>query len=189
MANILIGFVCGFLFAFLVRLIVINVREKSGKDEIKYRPMPLGFKMKSMIREVVFKFSIRRFNRDFLLNVKLHGKVVMQVMHRSHFPELLKNLSDVRFGLAIYIPIKPLSAEQQQILVKVLNEEMEQFSVSEYPIEYFVVDAGVRAKFNGYLMARIIKDVFDADDVDLELYDEGILPYHYALYASDRKII
>jgi len=105
----------------------------------------------------------------------------MQVMHRSHFPEIAVNASDLKFGLAIYIPIKPLNSTQRNVLIKVLKEESENFEAAEHPIEYFVIDAGSRVRFTGYLMARIIKEVFKLEDVDVELFDEGVLPYHYLL--------
>lgn len=186
MITLVIGFVAGFLFAFLLRLFIIGIREKRGMNELKYKSLPLTSKMKIIVRQIIFKFSILKFNRDFLLNIKLNGRVIMQLMHRSHFPELITNLSDVKFGLAIYIPIKPLTTHQQQVLVKLLKEESEQFSASERPIEYFVIDAGSRARYNGYLIARIVREVFKSDDVDLELSDEGILPYHYHLDVRKR---
>jgi len=70
MVKLIISFILGFLFAFLLRLIVINVREKKGLNEVKYKSLPLTSKMKIIIREIIFKFSIQRFNRDFLLNLK-----------------------------------------------------------------------------------------------------------------------
>lgn len=181
MVKLIVAFVVGFFCAILLRLIVIAVREKKGLNEAKYKSLRLTSKMKIMVREIIFKFSIQRFNRDFLLNIKSNGEVIMQLMHRSHFPELLINTSDVKFGLAIYLPIKPLTVDQKQILLKVLNEESENFNVAEYPIEYFVIDSGSRARYTGYLIARIIQEVFKKEDVEFELYDEGILPYHYHL--------
>lgn len=181
MIKLIISFVLGFLFAFLLRLIVINVREKKGLNEVKYKSLPLTSKMKIIIREIIFKFSIQRFNRDFLLNLKNNDQVIMQVMHRSHFPEVVVNASDLKFGLAIYIPIKPLNSTQKNGLIKILKEESESFEIAQPPIEYFVIDAGSRVRYTGYLIARIIKEIFKLEDVDVELFDEGILPYHYLL--------
>lgn len=171
----------GFLFAFLLRLIVINRREKKGLYEIKYKPIGLSSKMKVLLRELIFKFSIKKFNRDFLLNINSDGKCIIQIMHRSHFPEFCKDLSDVKFGLAIYIPTKPLTSEQKVKLMQVLKEESEEFNKTDYPVEYFVIDAGSRARYTGYLIARVIKEVFNKEDVSYELFDEGTLPYHYPL--------
>jgi hypothetical protein len=179
--TIVTSFLLGFVFAFLVRLIVIDRREKKGLHEIKYNPLSLSSKMKGIIRELIFKFSIQKFNRDFLLNIKSNGVHLMQIMHRSHFPEVCENISDVKFGLAIYIPTKPLSTEQKNELKKILQEEMEEFKRYDYPIGYFVIDAGSRVRFTGYLLARIITEVFGKEDVDLELFDDGILPYHYTI--------
>lgn len=181
MINVIVGFVVGFLFAVLLRLFAIDRREKKGLHEARYKKLNLTSKMKNTVRQIIFKFSIQKFNRDFLLNLKLNGRVIIQLMHRSHFPELIKNLSDAKFGLAIYIPIKPLTKSQQQVLIGLLNEESEQINIAEYPIEYLVIDAGSRARYSGYLIARIITEVFETADVDLELYDEGVLPYHYQL--------
>jgi hypothetical protein len=178
---IIASFLMGFVFAFLVRLIVINRRERKGLYEVKYKPLSLSSKMKGILRELIFKFSIQKFNRDFLLNVKSGEKYLIQLLHRSHFPEILENISDVKFGIAIYIPSKPLSPNQKLALIKILREEAEDFKDAEYPVGYFVIDAGSRVRFTGYLLARIITEVFGKADVDLELYDEGILPYHYSI--------
>jgi hypothetical protein len=178
---IIASFLMGLVFAFLIRLIVINRRERKGLYEVKYKPLSLSSKMKGIIRELIFKFSIQKFNRDFLLNLKSKGVLLMQIMHRSHFPEVCENISDVKFGLAIYIPTKPLSTEQKNKLKKVFQEEMEEFKRYDYPIGYFVIDAGPRVRFTGYLLAKIITEVFGKEDVDLELFDEGILPYHYSI--------
>jgi hypothetical protein len=184
MIDTIIGFVLGSLFFVIVRLIVINIREKKGLHAIKYKPVPLRSKLMNMVRQIIFKFSIHKFNRDFLLNLKSNGVHLIQIMHRSHFPEVCENVSDVKFGLAIYIPTKPLSSEQKQKLKQVLEDESEEFIRYNYPVEYFVIDAGLRVRFTGYLIARIIKEVFQRDDVDLELYDEGDLPYHYPLQIA-----
>jgi hypothetical protein len=184
MINALVGFVVGVVFAVLLRLFVIDRREKKGVYESRYGVMNLTSKMKAIVRQIIYKFSIQKFNRDFLLNLKSNGVHLMQIMHRSHFPEVCENISDVKFGLAIYIPAKPLSHDQKQRLTMVLREETEDFKNAEYPVGYFVIDAGVRVRFTGYLLARIINEVFDKKDVDLELFDEGILPYHYSIEIS-----
>lgn len=181
MINILIGFVVGILFAVFLRLFVIDRREKKGSNEVKYKPMPLTSKTKIMVREIIFRFSIQKFNRDFLLNIIANEVTLMQVMHRSHFPELCKNIEDVKFGLAIYIPTKPLSFAQRQKLVQILKEESETPIGSDYPVGYFIIDAGSSVRYTGYLLARIVVEVFNKDDVDFKLFDEGILPYHYSI--------
>lgn len=187
MMNLIFAFILGFLSAFLLRLIVIKNRDKKGTNEIKYKPLRLTSKIKIIIREIIFKFSIQKFNRDFLLNIKSNGNTIIQVMHRSHFPEVIKNIKDVKFGLAIYIPIKPLSPDQKNTLLQVLKDESEDFNMAEYPIEYFIIDAGTRVRYTGYMITRIVMEVFKKDDVDLELYDEGTLPYHYALDITKRN--
>jgi hypothetical protein len=179
---ILIGiftFIAGFLFAFLVRFMVVNRRIKKGMLEIKYNKLPISSKLKLMVREVVFRFSIQRFNRDFLVNLKSNDIHLIQILHRSHFPEVCKNVSDVKFGLAVYIPTRPLSHDQKKKLQRILKEEMENYEQTKYPVEYHVIDAGSRPRFTGYLLARMVREVFQKDDVDIQIFDEGILPYHY----------
>lgn len=177
--SVTVAFCLGFSFAFFLRSIVIQRREKKGKLAVEYTKMPLTCKMKSMVREIIFRYSIQRFNRDFLMNIKLNENTIMQVMHRAHFPEVCLNMADIKFGLAIYIPTKPLTFKQKEKLRLVLEEDSEQFNNSEYPVGYVVIDAGSRVRFTDYLLARLVKEVFTADDVTLELYDDGILPYHY----------
>lgn len=179
MISVVIAFCLGFSFAFLLRSIVVQRREKKGKLEVEYTKVRLTSKMKNMVREIIFRFSIQKSNRDFLLNIKLGETTIMQVMHRSHFPEVCLDVVDIKFGLAIYIPTKTLTFKQKEKLRLVLVEDSEQSNNSEYPVGYLVIDAGSRVRFTGYLLARLVKEVFTADDVTLELYDEGILPYHY----------
>ena len=64
-------------------------------------------------------------------------------------------------------------------MLNILKEELEEFTIEDYPRDYFVIDMGTKVKYGGYLIAKIVKEVFKADDVDLELHDAGFLPYHY----------
>lgn len=184
--DILIGFLLGLLVFVSVRLFLINLREKRGMHAVRYSHLPLRSKMMNIIRRVIFNFSIEKFNSDFLLDLKVDGTHLMQIMHRAHFPEVCKNISDVKFGLAIYIPTKPLTPEQKLKLQQLLKEESEDFITHSYPVEYFVIDAGSRVRFTGYLIARIVAEVFQKEDIEWELYDEGTLPYHYPL--ETRKV-
>src|SRR5687767_14063401 len=114
MVNIIVAFALGFVFAIMLRLIIIELRAKRGLYEIEHKALTLSPKMKVMLREIVFKFSIKKFNRDFLLNIKSQSTYLIQIMHRSHFPELCNDKSDIKFGLAVYIPLNPLTPGQRQ---------------------------------------------------------------------------
>ena len=65
-----------------------------------------------------------------------------------------------------------------------LKEESEEFNKAEHPIEYIVIDAGSRVRYTGYLLARLVREIFENDDVNFQLYDEGVLPYHYSINFS-----
>ncbi|AYB33475.1 hypothetical protein [Chryseolinea soli] len=177
MDKLILGFITGILFAAVVRLLVINIREKRGLHEAKFRPKRLSSKARYVLRKVVFDFSIKKFNRDFVVNIKIKESIVMQLIHRAHFPELNIEESDIAFGIAIYIPLKPLSMAQRQKLERLLNEEVGKFVTVEQPFAYFLVDIRIAARFGGYLLARILKEIFRSEDADFELADEGSLPY------------
>ena len=179
MTTLIIGFAVGVLFTIGVRFLMLSSKDKRGRDHLKYNPVPLNSKMKIVIRKIIVDFSIRRFNRDFLLNVNLKGQTIMQLLHRAHFYEIITDLADVKFGVAIYVPLSPLTDVQRRCLFKILKEELKPFKDEEYDRDYFVIDAGTMVKYPGYLITKIITEVYNVDDVDLELHDEGFLPYHY----------
>ena len=116
----------------------------------------------------------------FLLNISFEGEIVMQIMHRAHFPELCQSESDVAFGLALYIPISQLSDDRIYKLNKIVEEESEVASKNKFgQLEFYLIDLGTRVRFGGYFLSRLIKEVFEGDEKNLssELFSEGNLPY------------
>jgi hypothetical protein len=105
----------------------------------------------------------------------------MQIMHRAHFPELCKSESDIKFGLALYIPTSNLSENKIIALQSIIEEESEVLRGGRDidVVDYFLIDLGKRVRFSGYLLTRIIKEVFEKEEknMSLELFSEGNLPY------------
>jgi hypothetical protein len=115
-----------------------------------------------------------------LYNIKLDGNLVMQLMHRAHFPELCRSESDIEFGIALYIPVKGWESAVINRLDKIIHEESEiKKTGSVGGLEYYIIDLGKRVRFGGYLLSRIVKEVFDANEArfSAELFSEGNLPY------------
>ncbi len=179
MLKLIIGFIAGVVVTLLIRFLILSRKDKRGRDYLKYNNLPLKSKMKTIIRKIIVLSSIREFNRDFTLNVKVREQTVLQLLHRAHFPQIISDASDVKFGIAIYIPLGHLANDQRECLVNLLKDEMEQFKFEDSPHAYIVIDVGTMVKYPGYLIAKIIKEVYRAEDVDFELSDEGFLPYHY----------
>jgi len=155
-----LGSAFGFVCFFVMRMLKKRIREKNGVRFREYRDLPFNIKLKDTIRHIVFEYNIKRVNNDFLLNIDFNGTPLMQIMHRSHFPELCKSESDISFGIALYIPVKNMDFKQIESLSFVLEEESEIINnIDKNSRLYFIVDLGSRVRFSGYLLTRIIKEV------------------------------
>jgi hypothetical protein len=179
MMKLFIGFALGVLFMVFVRFALLWRKDKKGRDHMKYNALPLSGKMKVIVRKIIVCYSILEFNRDFLLNIRLKDETIIQLLHRSHYPQIIADVSDVKFGIAIYIPCGPLTERQRECLVSTLNGEEIYFIGEGNQLDYFLIDGGTRVKHIGYLLTKILTEVYNAEDVEVDLYDEGFLPYHY----------
>jgi hypothetical protein len=176
-----IGFFAGVLFSYAAFIVIKLLKTKSGIKYNDYKKLPLLIKLKDTLRHIIYEYSIKRNNEDFLLNVSYKDARVIQVMHRSHFPYLAKENENINFGLALYIPITKLSESQKQALEKILIEESDNYQRESQPFDYHVIDLGKGLKHGGYLITRILKEIFkyDLDEANfsMELFSEGKLPY------------
>jgi hypothetical protein len=174
-----IGFVVGALAIYGLSAIYKYSKRKKGLRESVYRSQFFTTKLKDSIRHIVFEYSIKRSNNDFLFNILIRGKRYIQITHRAHFSELYKAEKDVEFGLAVYVPTRDLNAEQIKKLESILSQESETFATSNDPVPYYVLDLGKRVRYGGYLLTRIIKEIFNPaeEEVTFQLYSEGALPY------------
>ena len=181
MINFITGFLSGAFTLFLLSFLFKKNRERKSKYEREYQSNFFTTKIRDTIRRIIFEYSIKRINNDFLLNIKFKGETRVQIMHRAHFPELCASEGDVEFGLAVYIPTEWLTHEQVFKLESILIAESEKFDKSRRPVPYYVLDLGRRVRYGGLLVSRIVKELFNPDDSDisLELFSEGTLPYFY----------
>ncbi|AYB33642.1 hypothetical protein D4L85_25015 [Chryseolinea soli] len=181
MINFITGFLAGALTLFLLSFLFRKNRERKDKSEREYQSKFFTTKIRDTIRRIIFEYSIKRINNDFLLNINFKGKTKMQIMHRAHFPELCASEEDIEFGLAVYIPTEWLTDEQVFKLESILIEGSEKFDKSRRPVPYYVLDLGRRVRHGGHLVSRILKELFNPDDSDIsfELFSEGTLPYFY----------
>lgn len=179
MMSFIVGFLAGSLTLFLISFLLKKRRDKKGKFEREYLSKSFAAKIKDTLRHIVFEYSIKRSNNDFLLTISFRGKRYMQIMHRAHFPELCESEKDTEFGLAVYIPTENLTDEQVFKLESILGEESEKFASSKNPVPYYALDLGKRVRYGGYLLSRISTELFDPNDSDmnLDLFNEGPLPY------------
>jgi hypothetical protein len=178
--KLIIGIIVGWLSMYIFLLIVKNLKSKKGYKEKDYGNLPFTTKLRDSIRHIVFEYNVKRKNNDFLLNISFKKEIVMQIMHRAHFPELCQSESDVAFGLALYIPISHWSIDRISKLNEIVKEESEVASKNRFgKLEFYVIDLGSRVRFGGYFLSRLIKEVFEGDENDFssELFSEGHLPY------------
>ncbi|GAA5030137.1 hypothetical protein GCM10011506_19020 [Marivirga lumbricoides] len=179
--KILVGILIGWLSLYFFAIVKKNIGQKKGIKSKEYANLAFTARLRDSIRHIIFEYDIKRKNNDFLLNIKIKEKLIMQLMHRAHFPELCQSESDINFGLALYIPVNGWEKEQVLRLDKIVSEESETVRMSKSgQIEYYVIDLGKRVRFSGYFLTRIIKEVFEADEnqFNSSLYSEGNLPYH-----------
>ena len=179
--SLLFGILIGWISLYLFLILYKNLKGKRGIKHEEYGKIPFTTRLRNIVRHIIFEYDIKRKNNDFLYNVNLDGKHVMQLMHRAHFPELCRSESDIAFGIALYIPIKGWREDRIMKLDDIINEESEIKRTGKTgELEYYIVDLGKRARFGGYLLTRILKEVFDADESQFsaELFSEGNLPYH-----------
>lgn len=182
------GFLTISIFSYLLGALTIYIlvlyikhrsNQKKGRRLENYNKSTVLQKLKDTLRHIVFEYNVKRKNNDFTLNVYLNGSIALQVLHRSHFPDLARSEDDINFGLALYVPVKHLNKIQKELMIKVLKEESEVFYFEEVPFDYFIIDIGKRIQFGGYLITRIIHEVFkkDSENMTFELFSEGALSY------------
>jgi hypothetical protein len=179
--NFVSGLVTGMILTYLLYVFVKNLRKKKGIKYEEYKGLPLLIRLKDVLRNIVYEYNIKRHNEDFLLNILYAKTKVMQVMHRAHFPYLLKNKTDIKFGLALYIPITKLSESQKIRIEEILIEESDKYNRQEEPFDYHVIDLGNGIRHGGYLISRLLSEVFefnlDPTNFNFELFSNGKLPY------------
>ena len=178
--GIATGLVLGWISLFVTRAITLRIKEKKGVRNKDYGNLPFTSKLKDSIRHIIFEYNVKRKNNDFLLDIILNDEIIMQIMHRAHFPELCRAESDIDFGLALYIPVSKLSKPQIAQLDKIIEEDSEVFKSGKLgELKYYLIDLGTRIRFGGYFLHRIIKEVFKGDEHQFSsrLFSEGNLPY------------
>lgn len=190
MILFLLGLITGIvLFYSFILFKNHRLKGKRGKRIVNYRKSEILRKLRDTLRHMVFEYNIKRENQDFSLNIHIGQKVRFQVLHRSHFPDLAKEEGDIDFGLALYLPVNKLSTEQREQMLRIFREESETFYYEEVPFDYHIVDLGKDIRYGGYLLTRILKEVFDTDRVDsvrFELFSEGEIPY-FGLSGHPKK--
>jgi hypothetical protein len=180
MTHLIIGIFIGIILSYLILILKNYLGQKKGISYDEYKKLPLLIQVNDTLRHIIYEYGIKRNNRDFLLNILHRKNIIMQVMHRAHFPYLTKN-NEITFGLALYIPISKLSDTQKKELARILDKEPVNEQHETEPFDYHVVDLGKGIKQGGYLISRIAKEVFKFElsqsDFSFELFDEGDLPY------------
>lgn len=163
---------------------IVIKHNQSGKVGMYYDKYKNGSTIKSLtnaIRTIVFKYGGRNENQSFVLNITKGDDVIIQLLHRAHFPELGKSGADINFGIALYIPFDDsyMDDKMKNVLKKIMKEETLQMKEDNNPLTYFVLDMGTRLMHSSYLLSRILKEVFNVSDDHFyyELYDDGELPY------------
>lgn len=183
--------IAGFLLGWFSRIFYkyyknLGKLKRSRLSSLGYKPTSFET-IKDALRNIVIRYN--KDNRDFLLNIKIPKSTGIQLLHRSHYPELSKSISDIYFGIAIYIPLKGLDLIQKDKLEKILKDEVQPLIFSEMYFSYYVIDIGTKIRYGGELLALILKEVFDVkvnDQIKVELYDGGKLPYNLIDFESFR---
>lgn len=133
MMNFFAVFLTGAFTLYLLSFLLKKRSERKSKYEREYQSKYFTTKIKDTLRHLIFEYSIKRSNNDFLLNLDFKRKRSMQIIHRAHFPELCASERDIEFGLAVYIPPEHLTNDQIFRLESILMEESEKFDRSKKP--------------------------------------------------------
>ncbi|HAS42990.1 MAG TPA: hypothetical protein DCS93_21095 [Microscillaceae bacterium] len=166
---------------------------QSKKSKPYYNKYKNGETMRGLInslRSIIFVYGGRSSTKSFIFNIFNNKKLIIQLLHRAHFPELCESVTDISFGIAIYIPVDYLNNATRNLLEKVMLEEGQDLKQDELPNTYYVVDIGGRLMYGSYLLSRIIKEVFGVEDNALfyELHDDLNLPYDKQLLTKYQKL-
>jgi hypothetical protein len=181
MTNIIIGCFIGSALTYPVLMLLKYIMQKRGIRYSEYKKLPLLVRLNDTLRHIIYDYGIKKRNHDFSLNVLERKVVIMQVLHRAHFPYLTPKNENPNFGMALYIPISKLTETQKKRLEEIIVEEPLDGIHETEPFDFHVVDLGQGLRQGGYLIARILKEIFDFDshssDFDFKLFNEGELPY------------
>lgn len=171
-------FIAGFIIGWISRIVFKYYRnighlDKSFKGTFM---SDVFYDIKSSIRTVVLK--TRSKNLDFLLNFSIDSQVLIQILHRLHYPELGLDEEDSRYGLAIYIPISELNKSKKNELNKLLIQHAES-SFRDNNYDYYVIDAGERIKYAGELVTLILRQIFliNKDNLKTDIFIGDRTPY------------
>lgn len=174
------GLLLGWLYNRKANLVIKASQTKKGEEyRQKYKK---GETMKALInaiRVLIFEYDDEHKHKSFVLNITRDNDLVIQLLHRAHFPELCESSIDVNFGIAVYIPVDYMDNSMKEALEKILLEDAQELKQDSNPNTYYVIDVGFRLMYASSFLSRILKEVFDANDNNLcyELYDDLDLPY------------
>jgi hypothetical protein len=183
LSVLLVGAFLGWLYG---KISGSKLKENSyNKKGIYYRNYPKGElikRLQDMLRHVIVRFRFDSMNSSFLVNLKIDNQTVCQLLHRSHFVELIENENDNRFGVAIYISLEYFDDKKRESLFSLLEKESVKSSDtdSSYKYSYVVIDGGLRVRYISYIISKILENIFDVingEKMSFEIYDEGRLPY------------
>ena len=170
--GLFIGVVITLIVMFTIRQ---RLRKKPRPDSVN----PMTKKIKDQLRYIIWNYGVIEGNKDFLLEIKINDMIVMQIMHRAYFPELLESLDDTKFGLVAFISLKNFSHEQKIKMAKILADSSEDVQHKEIPFEYKTIEIGTLISHGGYFLGEIISNVFSANEesVSFKIYSDGNLPF------------
>lgn len=187
--NFLMAFFGGVLLCYAFLITVRHLKQKTGLNLKEYKRLPFLSRVKDILRHIVYEFGVKRNNFDFLLNIEKDNRVIIQVIHRAHFPFLLQDKTDeINFGLALYIPIAQLTEIEKMKIEKIIVEEQVSFQKEDRPFNYFVVDIGKSIRFGAYLISKLLREVYNFElnegDFNFKLFNEGGLSYFRKEFES-----
>lgn len=172
------GFYFGKFFAY--KRVEKERNERLLKHKTAYRNYDNVKGLRDTLRRIIFTYAREKKKTDFLLDIKVDGEVIMQVLHLRHFPEFQEDILDVEFGMWLHIPIFELPQKTVDKLTQMAGDDYKTWVKKQGPAAFFAISLGSRVDIAGYIISNILREVFGVDEdkrVSFLLYDRDEIPY------------
>jgi len=126
------------------------------------------------LRALVYRY--KKTNDDFMFNISLNNEIIIQILHRAHFPDILNSEEDNRFGMVFYSTLG--DEKKLSHLESLLKAESIKCYINDIDKSlFFELGDSNFTGFANYIVAKILLEVFGAGkNVEFKLGYVGKLP-------------
>ena len=141
----------------------------------KYKKGSGNIELSNALRALVYRYKAT--SDDFMLNISMNNNIIIQILHRAHFPDVLNSEDDNRFGMVFYSPVS--NEKRLSLLEDLLKSESIKYYVNTTNKSlFFELGDSYFTGFANYIITKILYEVFDdGKSVNFQLGYVGKLPY------------